>query len=82
MNAAPITGGLFATNQLSPETERCYIYKLRSHAAHCVAVESTRGWKTSKEKASNKIDDIVALAMASLDAVRGASELPLVLMPV
>ena len=45
--------------------------QLRSHAAHCVAVESARGWKISKEKAANKIDGIVALAMASLEAVRG-----------
>ena len=56
--------------------------QIRSHAAHCVASESRRGWKISKEKAANKIDGIVALAMASLEAVRGASELPLVLMAV
>jgi phage terminase large subunit-like protein len=28
----------------------------RNHAAHCVAVESTRGWRISKTKAANKID--------------------------
>ena len=33
MNALPITGELFATNQVSPETERCYKYQLRSFAA-------------------------------------------------
>jgi hypothetical protein len=38
--------------------------QLRSHATHSVAVESSRGWKISKEKAANKIGGIVALAMA------------------
>ena len=33
MNALPTTGELFATNQVSPETERCYKYQLRSFAA-------------------------------------------------
>ena len=33
-------------------------------------LESSRGWKISKEKAANKIDGIVALAMASLEAVK------------
>ena len=32
MNALPITGELFATNQVSPETERCCKYQLRSFA--------------------------------------------------
>ena len=36
----------------------------------------------NKQKAVNKIDGIVALAMASLEEVRGANELPLVLMAV
>ena len=31
------------------------------------------------KKAANKIDGIVALAMASLEAVRGGSEIPLIL---
>jgi phage terminase large subunit-like protein len=48
--------------------------QLRTHAAHCVAVESSRGWKISKEKAANKIDGIVALAMASLGAVKEQSQ--------
>ena len=30
------------------------------------------------KKAANKIDGIVALAMASLETVRGANELPLI----
>ena len=29
MNVLPSTGGLFATNQVSPDTERCYGYQLR-----------------------------------------------------
>ena len=33
MNALPTTGELFATNQVSTETERCYKYQLRSFAA-------------------------------------------------
>ena len=53
--------------------------ELRNHAAHSVAIESTRGWRISKEKAANKIDGIVALAMASLEAVRQGSETSLVL---
>ena len=32
MNALPATGELFATNQVSPETERCYKYQLRNFA--------------------------------------------------
>ena len=33
MNALPITGELFATNQVSAETGRCYKYQLRNFAA-------------------------------------------------
>ena len=44
--------------------------ELRNHAAHCVAVESTRGWRISKTKTANKIDGIVALAIATLQAVQ------------
>ncbi len=32
MNALPYTGDLFATNQVSPDTERCYRYHLRNFA--------------------------------------------------
>ena len=32
MNALPTTGELFATNQASPETERCYKYQQRNFA--------------------------------------------------
>ena len=41
--------------------------RLRTHAA---TVESTQGWRISKQKAANKIDGIVALAIATLQAVQ------------
>ena len=53
--------------------------ELRNHAAHCVAVESSRGWKISKQKAANKIDGIVALAMACLQAVQYRNIGPLII---
>jgi phage terminase large subunit-like protein len=43
--------------------------ELRQQALNTVAIESTRGWRIAKEKASRKIDAIVALAMAVLAAV-------------
>ena len=45
MNALPTTGELFATNQVSPETERCYRSQLRNFAQW---MESERG-KTELE---------------------------------
>ena len=42
---------------------------LRTQVARTVAVESPRGWRISKEKASHKIDAIVALAMATMAAM-------------
>ncbi len=44
--------------------------QLRRHVSHAVAVESARGWKISKHKTSHKIDAVIALAMACLEAVR------------
>ena len=38
--------------------------------------------KSVKEKDANKIGGIIALAMGSLEAVRGGSEMPLILMAV
>jgi phage terminase large subunit-like protein len=49
--------------QLYPDDE------LRTQALSAVAVESPRGWRLAKEKASRKIDAIVALAMACVAAV-------------
>jgi phage terminase large subunit-like protein len=43
--------------------------ELRGQALNTVSVESTRGWKISKEKASQIIDAIVALAMAAVAAL-------------
>jgi hypothetical protein len=37
--------------------------------SRAVALETTRGWRIAKEKASHKIDVVVALAMAALGAV-------------
>ena len=37
---------------------------LRIAVGHAVAVETSRGWRIAKEKASHKIDAVVALAMA------------------
>jgi len=42
--------------------------ELRQQALHTVAVETPRGFRMSKEKASSKIDAIVALAMACVGA--------------
>jgi len=42
---------------------------LRQQALNAVAVESARGWRLAKEKASKKIDGIVALSLAALVAL-------------
>jgi phage terminase large subunit-like protein len=47
---------------------------MRLAASRAVAVETSRGWRISKEKASHKIDVIVALAMAAHAAVAASSE--------
>ena len=41
-----------------------------------IAVETTRGWRIAKEKASHKIDVVVALAQAALGAVRSVTAPP------
>jgi hypothetical protein len=43
---------------------------MRLAVSRAVAVETSRGWRIAKEKASHKIDVIVALAMAALAAVQ------------
>jgi hypothetical protein len=45
---------------------------LRLAVQRSVAVETTRGWRIAKEKASHKIDVVVALGMAALSAVQAA----------
>lgn len=47
---------------------------IRLAVSRCVAVESSRGWKISKEKGSHKIDVVVALAMACHAAIKSQSE--------
>jgi Phage Terminase len=47
---------------------------MRLAVSRCVAVESARGWKISKEKQSHKIDVIIALAMACHAAVRDGGQ--------
>jgi phage terminase large subunit-like protein len=53
---------------------------LRRQVSNAVAVENSRGWRIAKEKAANKIDAVVALAMACVACVReGASAGPVVI---
>jgi len=47
---------------------------LRLAVHRAVALESSRGWRIAKEKASHKIDVVVALAMAALGAVKQPRE--------
>lgn len=44
---------------------------IRLAVQRSIAVETTRGWRIAKEKASHKIDIVVALAQAALGAVKG-----------
>ncbi len=45
--------------------------EMRLAASRAVAIETARGWRIGKEKASHKIDVVVALAQAVLGAVHG-----------
>ena len=49
--------------------------ELRSQVARTVAVESSRGWRITKEKSSHKIDAIIALAMASFAAIESPTSI-------
>lgn len=49
---------------------------LRQHALNAVAVATPRGWRIAKEKASQKIDLFVALAMAAYQALEDSGGLP------
>jgi hypothetical protein len=44
--------------------------EIRLAVSRAVALETTRGWRITKEKVSHKIDVVVALAMAALWAVQ------------
>ena len=45
--------------------------EMRLAVSRAVALETSRGWRITKEKVSDKIDVVVALAMAALGAVQG-----------
>jgi phage terminase large subunit-like protein len=47
---------------------------LRDEASRAIAEETTRGWKISKAKSGDKIDQIVALAMATLGSLEDTRE--------
>jgi phage terminase large subunit-like protein len=47
---------------------------IRLAMQRCVACETSRGWKISKEKNSHKIDVVIALGMAALGAVQCAEQ--------
>jgi hypothetical protein len=46
---------------------------IRRAVAQAIAIEGPRGWRIAKSQQSHKIDVVVALAMASLAAVRSVS---------
>jgi hypothetical protein len=55
---------------------------LRLAIQRSIAVENSRGWRITKEKASHKIDVVVALAQAALGAVQAlAAPQPIVIPP-
>jgi hypothetical protein len=54
---------------------------MRLAISRAVAIETTRGWRIAKEKASHKIDVLVALAMACHAAVEGQASAPLKIHP-
>lgn len=49
---------------------------IRLAMTRAIAVEGPRGWKIAKEKASHKIDCVVALGMSALAAVESATRAP------
>ena len=48
--------------------------EVRLAVQRAIAVENARGWRIAKEKASHKIDVVVALAMACLAAVEAMAD--------
>jgi len=48
--------------------------KMRLAISRCVAQESSRGWKISKDKQSHHIDVVIALMMSAQAAVQGQGE--------
>jgi phage terminase large subunit-like protein len=49
--------------------------ELRQQALSTVSIETPRGWRIAKEKASKKIDAIVALSMACVTAMAHRGDL-------
>lgn len=49
---------------------------IRLAIQRAIAVETSRGWRIAKEKASHKIDVVVALGMAALGAIQGGISRP------
>ena len=49
--------------------------ELRQHALSTVGVEGVRGWRIAKEKASKKIDVIIALSLACVSAMEHRGEI-------
>jgi len=47
---------------------------MRLALSRCVAVESPRGWRIAKEKASHKVDVIIALAQACFAAIQSQTD--------
>ncbi len=54
---------------------------IRLAISRAVAFETPRGWRIAKEKASHKIDVVVALAMAALGAVKKGQAPPVPIVP-
>jgi hypothetical protein len=50
------------------------VREIRRSLRQAIAVEGSRGWKISKEKANHKIDRVVALVLAAETAVRGEDD--------
>src|SRR5581483_754543 len=50
--------------------------ELRQHVLNAVAVETARGWRLAKEKASRKIDAAVALSFACMGEFEAAASAP------
>jgi hypothetical protein len=48
--------------------------EMRLAVQRSVAIETSRGWRLAKEKASHKIDVVVALSLAALGAVTEAAQ--------
>jgi phage terminase large subunit-like protein len=48
--------------------------EIRLAISRAVAIETSRGWRIAKEKASHKIDVVVALGMAALGALHQSGE--------